>query len=46
MVRQGGSKMTIKDTWKLLDGGRRLSVERFTTGFRGDQHTTLVFDRR
>jgi hypothetical protein len=41
-----GSKMTTKDTWKLLDDGRLLSVQRFIHGLRGDQNVILVFDRR
>ncbi|HMD59938.1 MAG TPA: glycosyl hydrolase [Opitutaceae bacterium] len=43
---QPGSKTTTKDTWKLIDGGRHLSIQRFVSGFRGEQNLTLVFDRR
>jgi mannan endo-1,4-beta-mannosidase len=43
---QPGSKFTTKDTWKLIDGGRRLSIQRTTSGFRGEQTMTLIFDRR
>jgi hypothetical protein len=40
------SKMTIEDTWTLVDGGRRLSIKRLVSSSRGDQKMTLVFDRR
>jgi mannan endo-1,4-beta-mannosidase len=40
------SKMTTKDTWKLLDGGRRLSIQRHTSSSRGEQDITMIFDRR
>jgi len=40
------SKMTTKDTWRLLDGGRHLSIQRFISGFRGEQNLTMIFDRR
>jgi|CZKI01.1.fsa_nt_gi mannan endo-1,4-beta-mannosidase len=43
---QPGSKMTTKDTWRFMDGGRRLSIQRLTNGFRGEQTMTLVFERR
>ena len=41
-----GSKMTMKETWKLLEGGGRLSIQRSTSSPRGEQNVTLVFDRR
>jgi mannan endo-1,4-beta-mannosidase len=41
-----GSKMTIKETWKLVDGGDRLSIQRSTSSSRGAQEVTLVFDKR
>jgi mannan endo-1,4-beta-mannosidase len=41
-----GAKMTTKDIWQLLDGGRTLSIQRTMTGFRGEQNLTLIFDRR
>jgi len=41
-----GSKMTVKDTWQLLDAGRRLSIKRFSSSFMGEQTTTMIFDQR
>jgi mannan endo-1,4-beta-mannosidase len=41
-----GSKMTMKDTWKLSSGGSVLSIQRSASSFRGQQELTLVFDRR
>jgi mannan endo-1,4-beta-mannosidase len=41
-----GSKLTTKDTWQLLDGGKTLSIQRAVSGFRGEQTLTLVFDQR
>ena len=38
--------MTIQDNWKLLEGGKILSIESTVHSLRGDMHTTLVFDRR
>jgi mannan endo-1,4-beta-mannosidase len=40
------STMTIKETWTLLDGGKRLLIKRSFTSARGDQKMTFVFDRR
>jgi hypothetical protein len=40
------SKMTTKDTWTLIDGGRRLSIQRHSSSFRGEQNLTMVFDRQ
>ena len=41
-----GSKMTTTDTWQLLDGGKTLSLQRTANSFRGEQHLTLIFDKR
>jgi mannan endo-1,4-beta-mannosidase len=41
-----GSKMVVKDTWKLSDGGDILTIQRSTKSPMGEQTTTLVFDRR
>ncbi len=41
-----GSRTVIRDTWRLLDGGRHLSIQRHVSSPRGDQDLTLVFDRR
>jgi hypothetical protein len=41
-----GSKMTMKDGWRLSAGGDVLSIQRSTNSFRGQQDITLVFDRR
>ena len=41
-----GSKMTIGETWRLVEGGRRLSIHRHTSSARGEQDTEMVFNRR
>ena len=41
-----GSKMTMQDTWQLLDGGNTLSIQRSVSSPRGEQSLSLVFDRR
>jgi hypothetical protein len=41
-----GAKMSIKDTWTLVDGGAHLQVQRATSSPRGEQKLTMVFDRR
>jgi hypothetical protein len=41
-----GAKMTSKEAWLLLDGGRTLSIQRTVSSFRGEQSLTLVFDKR
>ncbi len=41
-----GAKMTMKDTWQLLDGGSTLSIQRAVSSFRGEQNQTLIFDKR
>ena len=41
-----GSKMTTKETWALLDGGKTLSVRRHISSFRGEQDQNLVFCKR
>jgi len=41
-----GATMTTRDTWSLTDGGRTLTIARDSAGPRGDEKTTLVFDRR
>jgi mannan endo-1,4-beta-mannosidase len=41
-----GAKMTIKETWKLADGGNRLRVQRHMSSPRGEQDLTLVFEKR
>ena len=38
--------LTMKDTWRLSDAGKTLSIQRFASSLRGDQTQTLVFDRR
>ena len=40
------SKLTMKDNWQLLEAGKILSIERTTHSLRGEQRTTLLFDRR
>jgi hypothetical protein len=40
------TKMTIRDTWRLLDGGRRLSIQRSVSSPRGEQKMVLVVDAR
>jgi mannan endo-1,4-beta-mannosidase len=40
-----GSKMTSKDTWTLLDGGRTLSIVRHSVSPRGEQSMTMVFSK-
>jgi mannan endo-1,4-beta-mannosidase len=41
-----GSKMMMTDTWKLLEGGKELSIERSVSSPRGNQKLTMVFDKR
>ncbi len=38
-----GAKMTTKDTWSLLNGGKTLSIQRHVSSFRGVQDQSLVF---
>jgi hypothetical protein len=38
--------MTIGETWRLVEGGRRLSIHRHTSSARGEQDTEMVFNRR
>jgi len=40
------SKMTVKDSWKLIEGGRFLSIQRSISSPRGEQNITMIFDRR
>ena len=41
-----GAKMTMKDNWKLLDGGKTLQVQRHISSFRGEQDQSLIFYKR
>lgn len=41
-----GPKTVITDSWRLLDGGRHLSIQRHMTSPRGEQSMTMIFDRR
>jgi hypothetical protein len=41
-----GTKMVTHDIWEIRDAGRSLWIQRTTSGFRGEQKLTLVFDRR
>jgi hypothetical protein len=38
--------MKTQERWSLAGGGNELRLQRHTTSSRGDQDTTLVFDRR
>ena len=38
--------MMMTDTWKLLEGGKELSIERSVSSPRGNQKLTMVFDKR
>lgn len=38
--------MTTEEKWRLLDGGKTLSIQSTVHSLRGEIHTTLVFDRR
>jgi mannan endo-1,4-beta-mannosidase len=40
------SKLTMQDVWQLLEHGRVLSIQSTTKSFRGEQHSTLIFERR
>jgi mannan endo-1,4-beta-mannosidase len=40
-----GAKMTSTDTWKLLDGGKTLSIQRHALSQRGEQNMTMVFNK-
>jgi len=40
-----GSKMTSRDTWTLVDGGRELSIQRHVSSPRGEQDMTMIFGR-
>jgi mannan endo-1,4-beta-mannosidase len=40
------AKMTTKETWTIISGGRQLSIERSVASPRGIQDSTLVFDKR
>jgi hypothetical protein len=42
----GGSKRTSKDVWRLLDGGKTLSIQSHTSSFRGEQDQTMIFEKR
>jgi hypothetical protein len=48
MFNRGGSisRLTIKDTWRLIEGGDGLSISRSVSSARGDQQLTLVFSKR
>ena len=37
--------ITSKETWQLLDGGRHLVIQRYSTSRQGNQHSTLVYTR-
>jgi hypothetical protein len=39
------SKMTSKNTWALVDGGRELSIQRHVSSPRGEQNMTMIFSR-
>jgi mannan endo-1,4-beta-mannosidase len=41
-----GSKMTAKEAWTLLDGGKALSIQRHISSSRGEQDQNLVFYKR
>jgi mannan endo-1,4-beta-mannosidase len=41
-----GTTMKTQERWSLAGGGNELRLQRHTTSSRGDQDTTLVFDRR
>jgi len=41
-----GTKLIVKDTWSLDGHGDLLTIQRSTSGFRGEQKLILVFDRR
>jgi mannan endo-1,4-beta-mannosidase len=41
-----GAKMTTKDQWQLLDGGKTLSIQRSVSSFRGEQSLTIIFNKR
>jgi mannan endo-1,4-beta-mannosidase len=41
-----GTTMKTKETWSLSGGGNELRLHRHTTSSRGEQDSTLVFDRR
>ena len=38
--------MTIIDDWQLLEGGKVLSIQSTSRSLRGENRTTLIFDRR
>lgn len=40
------SKLTMQDHWQLLEGGKVLSIQTNSHSPRGEQKTTLLFDRR
>ena len=40
------SKLTMRDTWQLHDGGEGLAIETIAHSPMGEQHVTLYFDRR
>ncbi|HEY4988256.1 MAG TPA: glycosyl hydrolase [Opitutaceae bacterium] len=40
-----GAKMTLSDTWKLVDGGKTLSIQRLVSSPRGEQKMVLVFSK-
>jgi mannan endo-1,4-beta-mannosidase len=40
------SQLKIKDHWQLLDGGKTLSIQSTVNSPRGEQQSTLIFDRR
>ena len=40
-----GSKMTSRDTWSLVDGGKELLIQRHVSSPRGEQDMAMVFVR-
>jgi hypothetical protein len=40
-----GTKSTSEDVWTLVDGGRSLSIQRHSSSPRGEQNSTLVYNR-
>jgi mannan endo-1,4-beta-mannosidase len=40
-----GAKSTSEDVWTLVDGGRSLSIQRHSSSPRGEQNSTLVYNR-
>ncbi len=47
MSMQGQSReMTTKEVWKLIDGGKALSIESINNTPNGEMKTTLVYDKK